>query len=215
MSSFSPSLASQALSTPSMTPFFCASDNTARGSTLPDASFVRRGVEHRRDPFVADARVRRAHRRRAGDDAVEEGRMTLRHQHRFAATGRTAGEVRAIGRLGIVLRDDLFGQHRDPSDGLIREVEGRLLLLHEAGVESVSGPGDPCRSRPRQSREAAPASCRTRRRQAATARFRSDHRHPGTGSARSSHRASASAKPIPYGFPSAPVRRSRTPSRRQ
>ena len=39
MSSFTPSPASHALSTPSMTAFFCASDNAARGSTLPDASF--------------------------------------------------------------------------------------------------------------------------------------------------------------------------------
>ena len=42
----------------------------------------------------------------------------------------------------------------DASDGLIREVEARLLLLHEAGVEAALALCDRCRSRPRQSRGA-------------------------------------------------------------
>ena len=50
--------------------------------------------------------------------------MALRHQHRFTTAGRAASEVGAIRRLRVVLRDDLFGQHRDPPDRLIREVEG-------------------------------------------------------------------------------------------
>src|SRR4029453_3402832 len=74
--------------------------------------------------------------RRAGDDAVEEGRMALRHQHRLTPAGRTPGEVRAVGSLRVVLRDDLLREGRDTSNCLIGEVERGLLLLHEARVES-------------------------------------------------------------------------------
>ena len=120
-----------------MTAFFCASDNAARGSTLPDASFgaaVLSIVATHSSPMPG---VRRAHCRRAGDDAVEERRVTLRHQHRLTAAGRAASEVRAIGRFRVMLRDDLFREPGDASHRLIGEVQRRLLLLHEAGVEPV------------------------------------------------------------------------------
>ncbi len=99
----------------------------------------RDAVEDRGDPFVTDAGEVRPHRRRAGHDAVEVGRIPLRHQHGFAAARRTAREVGVVGRPGVVGRDDPFGQHGDAPHRLIGEVEAGLLFPHEAGVEDLPG----------------------------------------------------------------------------
>ena len=70
--------------------------------------------------------------------------MTLRHQHGLAPAGGTAREVRAIRCLRVVLRDDLPGNGRHSSDGLIGKVERCLLFSHEARVETIlpGVPGD-------------------------------------------------------------------------
>ena len=53
------------------------------------------------------------------DDAVEVGRVALRHQHAFASARRTAGEVRMFGWLAVMLRDDVLGDLGDAADGLV------------------------------------------------------------------------------------------------
>ena len=48
------------------------------------------------------------------------------------------------GGLTVVLRDDLAGEHGHAPDGLVGEVEARLLLRHEGRVEdfpAVTGVG--------------------------------------------------------------------------
>src|SRR5690606_37905332 len=72
---------------------------------------------------------------RASDDAVKEVRIALRHDHRFAATGRTADKIRVLGWPAIVLRDDLLADFGDLADGLVEEVQCRFLVLEETRVE--------------------------------------------------------------------------------
>ena len=79
----------------------------------------------------------RPHRRRADDDAVEVGRIALRHQHALAPAGRAAHEVRVRGGLAVVLREDLLREHGHAADRLVGEVEARLLLRHEGRVEDL------------------------------------------------------------------------------
>ena len=97
----------------------------------------RDAVEHGRDPFVSDAGEGRTHRRRTHDDAVEVRRIALRHQHALAPARRAAHEVRMRGGLAVVLRDDLASEYGHASDGLVGEVEARLLLRHEGRVEDL------------------------------------------------------------------------------
>src|SRR5215472_794979 len=42
-----------------------------------------------------------------------------------------------IGALSVILRHDQLRERRNAADGLIREVERRLLLAHEGRVEAV------------------------------------------------------------------------------
>ena len=137
MPSRRPSAASQAASRPSMTALRSASENARRAVRLSRRVERRHAVQHRRDPLVADPGEVRAHRRRADDDAVEVGRMALRHQHPLAPAGRAAHEVRARGGPAVVLREDLLREHGHAPDRLVGEVEARLLLRHEGRVEDL------------------------------------------------------------------------------
>src|SRR5262249_17437177 len=71
------------------------------------------------------------------NDTVEVGRITLGHQHAFTAACGAAGEVRMIGGPRVVRRDDLLCETGHAADGLIREVERRLLLAHEVRIEPI------------------------------------------------------------------------------
>ena len=95
-------------------------------------------VERSRNPAVADARIAGAHGGRAGDDAVEIGRIALGHQHGFAAAGGTAGEVRMIDGLAVMLRHDSLGDFGDAADGDVCEIEAGLLILLEAAIEAAA-----------------------------------------------------------------------------
>jgi hypothetical protein len=97
----------------------------------------RHPVQHRRHPLVPDPGEARAHRRRADDDPVEVRRVALRHQHALAPAGRAAHEVRVRGGPTVVLRQDLLREHGHAPDRLVGEVETRLLIRHEGGVEGL------------------------------------------------------------------------------
>ncbi len=104
---------------------------------LPRGVERRHAVQHRRDPLVTDAGEARAHRRRADHDPVEVGGIALRHQHALAPAGGAAHEVRVRGGPAVVLREDLLREHGHAPDGLVGEVEARLLLRHEGRVEDL------------------------------------------------------------------------------
>ena len=92
-------------------------------------------VQRGGNPAIANARIAGAHGGRAGDDAVEVGGIAFGHQHRFAAPGRTAGEIGVVDRLAVMLRDDALRDFSHAADGDVREVEAGLLILLEAAVE--------------------------------------------------------------------------------
>ncbi len=108
------------------------------GVRLPGGVEGRHLVDHRRHPLVPNAGEVRAHGRRADHDAVEGGWIALRHQHALAPAGRAAHEVRVGGGTAVVPREDLLRQHRDAPDRLVGEVEARLLVGHEGGVEHLA-----------------------------------------------------------------------------
>src|SRR5438552_8361432 len=89
------------------------------------------------NPTITDSGKIRAHRGRARHDAVEVGRVALRHQHGLAASRRAAREIRVSGRFAVVLRDDALGEFGHATHGGVREIEARLLVLAEARVEGA------------------------------------------------------------------------------
>src|SRR5690348_6211010 len=78
---------------------------------------------------------------RSRNDAVEVGRVALRHDHRLAASGGAADEVRMRGRPAVVCFDDLFREHGDARVRDVLEIESGLLILLEAAVEGSAGAG--------------------------------------------------------------------------
>src|SRR5439155_18715290 len=71
--------------------------------------------------------------------AIEVRRVSLGHQHRFAATGRAAHVIGMCGGPAVVSLNDLFCYNRQPPDRDEFEIEHSLLILHETSVEPASG----------------------------------------------------------------------------
>ena len=98
------------------------------------------------------------------------------------------------GGLAVVLRDDLASEYGHASDGLVGEVEARLLLRHEGRVEdlpAVAGVGGD----DGEARASAASPCPVRPSGGATVPFRPP---PPWNRKRPFHSAgSASAKPMP------------------
>ena len=104
---------------------------------------IARRLDLRLDVLITDPAQReiadgRSHRRSAGDDAVEQVRIALRHDHAFASAGRTAYKVVVMRRGAVVRLDD---RTRDFDGFRIRlqlEIQQGLLIGHEAAVEAAA-----------------------------------------------------------------------------
>ena len=103
---------------------------------LPGGVFGSGLVVSHRNP-LGDGKVRQAgaHRRIAGNDAVEHSGIALREDHAFAPAGGTADEVGVRRGLRVVVRDDLLGDSGDFSVGEEGKVEIGLLIAHEGEVK--------------------------------------------------------------------------------
>ena len=82
-------------------------------------------------PGFGDSGFREFEAGRAGEDAVEVVRETLRHHHGFASAFGTADEVRAVGRFAVVDPEESFGGLSDLIVGVVTEVEAGLLVEAE------------------------------------------------------------------------------------
>ncbi len=91
----------------------------ARGLRSALVILRRNLVERNRDPLVCQVGVGSPHSRGAGNDAIEEIRIPLGHQHRLAPTGRASHEVRVRRCAPVVSQHDLFANLGDLADGLI------------------------------------------------------------------------------------------------
>ena len=99
------------------------------GLRLAGRIFRRDLAEGSVGPGATDIGIAGAHRRRAGDDAVELFGIARRREHAFAAPGRAPREIGTLCGLAIVMRDDRLGGDRHLADGCMGEVERGFLVL--------------------------------------------------------------------------------------
>ena len=72
----------------------------------------------------------------ARNDAVEIGRITLRHDHGFAASGGASVEIGVLGGASVVRCDQSLGELGYAPDGDVIEIQAGLLIAEEAAVET-------------------------------------------------------------------------------
>ena len=74
----------------------------------------------------------------AGNDTVEIFRIALRHDHRLAAAGGAAGEIRMLRRATVIRRDRLFRQLSNAPDCHVVKIEAGLLVAEKAAIKAAT-----------------------------------------------------------------------------
>ena len=108
-------------------------------------------------------------------------RVTLRHQHRFAAAGRAAHVVRMFRRPAVVNFEDLPRDEGQPSDCQKLEIDYCLLILQKLPSNAPPGSDGRYRSWPPQTRAQSPAGSQPLATRSARRPSHSTRRRPVAG----------------------------------